>query len=872
VSGNTERLNAALASRYRIEKQLGQGGMATVYLAHDLKHDRKVAVKVLKPELAAVLGAERFVVEIKTTASLQHPHILPLFDSGVADSFLYYVMPYIEGETLRGKLNRETQIGVDEAVRITTQVADALDYAHRHGVIHRDIKPENILLHDGRPMVADFGIALAVSAAAGGRMTETGLSLGTPHYMSPEQATAEKEITGRSDIYSLASVLFEMLAGQPPHMGGSAQQIIMKIITETAGPVTKLRKAVPPNVSAALEKALEKLPADRFETAKQFGDALTDRAFTTTAAAGAMVSGLGSRVLSLPFAVAASIAALSTIVAVWLALKPAPTAVTPSRLALVERGMEPVFSGVARTIAITKDGQTIAYGASHPLGTRVVVRKLDGTSVSVIQNSATTFHLRFSPDGRMLYAGQGGRMLRIGIAGGTWSPLQGMEGTSYMDFAPDGAIWWASMVSLKSYRRGPDGRDSLVILPNTIEQFLPDGRHALALGPTTGSNTSVARWVDIRTGAATDIFDTPIVEHRFTMGYLVYVRPDGVMIAAPFDATRGVVTGTQVEIATNVSVNGFGLAQFAVSENGTVAYVPGSNNDLVRVSRDGAQRVLIGDQRRYHSPRISPDSRHIAFDDVTAEGRDVWLYTEGIKGLTRTTFQRDAHDPSWTLDGKGLFYIAGHGGRLDIYRTQLGSTVPPKPLGTKGDLGYTGTPMADGRMLSMMSPASGRGLDIVIVAPDSVVENVLADPADESYVVPSPNGRWYAYTSDHSGRPEVYVRAIKGSDVQIQVSLEGASEPMWSRDGRELFYRRATPAGSELVAAAMELGADARVLKRTSLFDASNFDASSPHSNYDVSPDGSWFVFARRAGSDHIVVIQNLPELARRLARTGAVQ
>ena len=191
MSGNTERLNTALAGRYRIERQLGQGGMATVYLAQDVKHDRKVAVKVLKPELAAVLGAERFVVEIKTTAALQHPHILSLFDSGTAQGFLYYAMPYIEGETLRGKLNRETQLGVDEAVRITTQVADALDYAHRHGVIHRDIKPENILLHDGRPMVADFGIALAVSAAAGGRMTETGLSLGTPHYMSPEQATAE---------------------------------------------------------------------------------------------------------------------------------------------------------------------------------------------------------------------------------------------------------------------------------------------------------------------------------------------------------------------------------------------------------------------------------------------------------------------------------------------------------------------------------------------------------------------------------------------------------------------------------------------------------------------------------------------------------
>ncbi|HXH28866.1 MAG TPA: serine/threonine-protein kinase, partial [Candidatus Polarisedimenticolia bacterium] len=217
MSSPTDRLASALADRYRIERQLGQGGMATVYLAEDLKHDRKVAIKVLRPELAAVLGADRFVQEIKTTAQLQHPHILPLFDSGDADGFLYYVMPYIQGETIRDKLNRETQFGIDDAVKITTEVADALDYAHQNGVIHRDIKPENILLHNGRPMVMDFGIALALSAAAGGRMTETGLSLGTPHYMSPEQATADKQITARSDVYSLASVLYEMLAGEPPH-------------------------------------------------------------------------------------------------------------------------------------------------------------------------------------------------------------------------------------------------------------------------------------------------------------------------------------------------------------------------------------------------------------------------------------------------------------------------------------------------------------------------------------------------------------------------------------------------------------------------------------------------------------------------------
>jgi len=320
MSNALDRLTAALADRYTIERELGAGGMATVYLAQDLKHGRKVALKVLKPELAAVLGAERFVVEIKTTAALQHSHILPLFDSGTADGFLYYVIPYIQGETLRSKLDRETQLGIDEAVRITTNVAEALDYAHRHGVIHRDIKPENILLHDGRPMVADFGIALAVSAAAGGRMTETGLSLGTPHYMSPEQATAEKELTARSDVYSLGSVLYEMLTGNPPHTDASLQQIIMKIVTKDAAPVTKLRRAVPLNVAAAVAKSLEKLPADRFDSAKEFADALADPHLSTAATAiAAGIPTRSRRAVTIGVGVALGI---MTVVAAWALTRP----------------------------------------------------------------------------------------------------------------------------------------------------------------------------------------------------------------------------------------------------------------------------------------------------------------------------------------------------------------------------------------------------------------------------------------------------------------------------------------------------------------------------------------------------------------------
>jgi eukaryotic-like serine/threonine-protein kinase len=353
-----ERLAAALADRYTIERELGAGGMATVYLAQDLKHDRQVAIKVLKPELAAVLGADRFVVEIKTTAALQHPHILPLFDSGSADGFLFYVMPFIQGETLRSKLDRETQFGIDEAVRIARDVADALDYAHRHGVVHRDIKPENILLHDGRPMVADFGIALALSAAAGGRMTETGMSLGTPHYMSPEQATADKEISGRSDVYSLGSVLYEMLAGNPPHVGNSAQQIIMKIIAESVEPVTKYRKSVPPNVAAAVAKALEKLPADRFESAKAFAEALGNASFTTLHST-SVGGGVGARSFKGAFIAMSMVAAVALVAAGVAWFRPAAEPlVTRQQVQLWQHG---VGIGFAWRLAISPDGGTMVY-------------------------------------------------------------------------------------------------------------------------------------------------------------------------------------------------------------------------------------------------------------------------------------------------------------------------------------------------------------------------------------------------------------------------------------------------------------------------------------------------------------------------------
>jgi len=337
VTDQFDRLSAALAGRYRLERKLGAGGMATVYLAEDIKHHRRVAIKVLRPELAAAIGPERFLREIETTAALHHPHILSLYDSGragdstgVADTtpghgrgmprpYIYYVMPYVEGESLRQRLDRERQLPVDDALRIAREVADALSYAHQRGIVHRDIKPENILLESGHAIVADFGIARAVSSAGGDRLTETGMSVGTPSYMSPEQAAGERDIDGRSDLYALGCVLYEMLAGQAPFTGPTAESVVRQHMAVDAPPVTNLRPAVPAVVASALQRALAKAPADRFNPVAQFAEALAPNASAEVQLGpGEIASASQRRIGWIPIAVSVGVVLLiASAYAVW---------------------------------------------------------------------------------------------------------------------------------------------------------------------------------------------------------------------------------------------------------------------------------------------------------------------------------------------------------------------------------------------------------------------------------------------------------------------------------------------------------------------------------------------------------------------------
>ena len=388
--------------------------MATVYLARDVKHDRRVALKVLDPELGAVLGAERFLSEIRVTANLQHPNLLPLFDSGQADGLLYYVMPYVEGESLRARLDREKQLPVDEAVRIAAAVANALDYAHQHGVVHRDLKPENILLQHGQPVVADFGIALAVSNAGGARVTQTGLSLGTPQYMSPEQATGDRAIDGRTDIYSLGAVTYEMLAGEPPHSGTSAQAIIAKLMTTEPQPLRTLRPSVPPNVAMAVEHALAKLPADRFGSAKTFAEALIDPRFTTTVHSAATAP-LARRRRGVELSLGA-IAVVSLLAAAWAWTRPAATQPAARYDIDLDSTERLIQTGRWGRVAISPDGSTIVYVGGPKNGLMIRRRdELHARQIPGTENAGSPF---FSPDGKRLGFFQlASRLMIVGLDG-----------------------------------------------------------------------------------------------------------------------------------------------------------------------------------------------------------------------------------------------------------------------------------------------------------------------------------------------------------------------------------------------------------------------------------------------------------------------
>jgi Tol biopolymer transport system component/tRNA A-37 threonylcarbamoyl transferase component Bud32 len=768
-----DRLSLALADRYRLEREVGQGGMATVYLAHDLKHDRKVAVKVLRPELAAVIGAERFLSEIKTTANLQHPHILPLFDSGAADSFLFYVMPFIEGESLRDRLNREKQLPIPDAVRIATEVASALDYAHRHNVIHRDIKPENVLLHDGQALVADFGIALAASKAGGSRMTETGMSLGTPHYMSPEQAMGQREITPRSDVYALGAMTYEMLLGEPPFTGPTPQSIVAKVMTEKPAPLIARRERIPPPVEDAVLTALEKLPADRFASAAEFASALAGvrtagQAGGSTRRISAAPSFRGARRGVRPIALILVTLGLMA-GAYWLGRRDRGRAAPPIYFGQsVKVTWDP---GLEILPAISPDGKSVAYASGTTIDMRIYVRPVSGgRSIQLTDDTAgVQSHPRWSPDGtRILFLAAGG-VFSAPAAGGPARPeLPPGRPTPIISaaYAPDGKTI-AYVIGDSLFLRSEDGtsRPLRSIFEPSACTWSPNGTLIAC-----GSGNALAQTVGNGFGN---------------------ISPSGIVVCRVSD-------GSLVRVSDSLSLN-----QSPVwSPDGRWLYFISNRHgprDIYAQRLSGAGQPS-GDPVRLttglgaHSISLSQDGKRLAYSSLTAES-NIWSLAlvgpfpvAGSTAIKVTKGSQSTESASISRDGKWLFYDSDLGGNMDLYRMSLASGIPER-LTTDPSDDFAPEPSPDGHEVAFHS-WRGRGSRDVYVMPldGGPVQRVTNTPLQEATVAWSPDGNALAFIEFTATGAIWIVRRTNGVWGTPVRRLDHGFWPNWSPDGRALSF------------------------------------------------------------------------------------
>jgi serine/threonine-protein kinase len=868
----TEQLKVALADRYVIEQELGAGGMATVYLAHDAKHNRKVALKVLRPELAAMIGAERFLQEIEVTANLQHPHILPLHDSGEADSFLYYVMPYVEGETLRAKVDREKQLGIDDAVEITRSVAAALDYAHRKGVIHRDIKPENVLMHDGQPLIADFGIALAVSHAGGSRLTETGLSIGTPHYMSPEQAMGDRELDARSDVYSLGAMLYEMLAGDPPYMGNTAQAIVAKVITEKAPPVTVARDTVPGHVAAAISKALNKLPADRFSTAAQFAEALANPSYTLSAATqsqdGATV-GTSGRWKSIAMVLGAAVVVLTGVLG-WklLATSTAPARVVRVSLRFPE-GELPRNSPWNPLMTISPDGSNLVYVAGTSGRIQLWLRPLNLLHATPIPGTDGGYGAEFSPDGRAITFMTGAGVTPLKVVSLTGEPPITLTDSARWfnpSWGDDGWVYFTNAKWGLSRVPAVGGAVEVLTEPDSAKEetihhwpfVLPGGRGVLF---TVGHRliTDETKYdiavLDVETRERRTLLRGTSAKYSDT-GHLVFLREDGALLAAPFNPDRRELTGPAVPLLDGFAVKNYGSPDFGLSRSGDLVYastggVPGGGQ-LVWVDREGEEEAV--DERwtmQFGPPALSPDGRALAVS-LLRDDEQLWVRRMPDGPASKLTFEgTQTYRPAWHPDGRRVAYVSDRDGSAawSAWEQRADGSSAPVLL-VRDDRGVeevTWSP--DGEWLIYRIGGDNGQRDILAIRPerDSVPIALLDSPFEEYSPALSPDNRWLAYVSEESGRPEVYVRPFPNTrEGKWQVSTEGGLHPVWAHSGNEVFYRN--DAG-DMVAVAVRTTPTFALGGQEVLFDGLTYGQLSPyHASYAVGESDRRFLMVKDLG------------------------
>ena len=873
------RLQRALGGAYRVEHRLARGGMAVVYLAHDLRHGRPVAVKVLDPALGAVLdadgGAERFLAEIRVTAGLHHPNLLPLFDSGAAEGLFFFVTPYVDGETLRQRLRRESPLPVDEAVRIALGIAGALERAHAHGVVHRDLKPENVLLDAGQPVVADFGIALALSHAGGARATRPGFTLGTPQYMAPEQAEGEGGADPRGDLYSLGAVLYEMLTGDPPHAAGSAQAVLAKRRAERPTPARVLRPAVPEHVSRAVERALERLPADRFATVRELADALAGREDAVPPPPPA------PRRRWRRAAVAAGAAlACAGALALWA----------------LPRGGEPVQTtrfvvapipdaAIGRPPTITPDGGRMVYAGSAAAGRRLFVRPVGELTARPLAGTEGALSVFVSPDGRWAaFFTSDDRLKKVPVDGGPVTTLAGAfrysagswaggdrivlstEGQGGLTWIPSGGGTHRRLTRLATARgetrhSAPlaldDGRTVVFTAERHRNGPVPaDGELAMAAIDPEAAAPAPHTLLGVRARRAVAVVD----------GWLLYITPDGAaLMAVRFDAARRRAEGAPVAVLEQPQG---GIDAVALARNGTLLYSRRSDaNAPVRVdSAGGARPMFAGAGGYFMNPRFSPEGRRLAVQGTSPRGTDVWIYDVASGTRAQLTTLGSAIGPTWTPDGERIVFLSTQGGRSALWAQPADGSAPAERV-VEGDGVFAAEVAPDGREVLFQRQAGGSwGIWSAPMDGSGRPRPVVVEGFDAFMPALSPDGRRLAYAANASGRHEVYVRPYPGPGAAVQVSEAGGTEPAWSRDGRRLFFRGDRRMHAATLATRPALAVTGRATLFTEAFDG---DMPMPHRNYDVAPDGREFVMIAAvpdARPETVVVLGWLGELRARLA------
>jgi serine/threonine-protein kinase len=831
----------------------------------------------LKPQLAAQIGAERFLAEIEVTANLQHPRILALYDSGQAGGFLYYVMPFVEGESLRDRLSREHQLPLDEAVSIARAVAGALEHAHEHGVVHRDIKPANILVQSGEPVVADFGIALAVGAGAGERLTETGASVGTAHYMSPEQATGDSFVGPATDIYALGCVLYEMLVGEPPYTGASTQAILGKIITSRPVPAIEERPAVPPHVDAVIRKALEKIPADRFNHAADMAAALKDEGFRHGSSTG--------RGEAHPWRVVA-LAALATVAVLAGALASSwnrqdssgPAVASRVRVAMAE-GQE-----LLGELAISPDGSTWAYvgpGEADGPNRLWIKRGAESRATPLVGTEGGQYPF-FSYDGSAIGFRVGGNLRTIRIDGGGAVTLAetGVLAAMQAAWLPSGHILFPGADD--ALRRVPDvgGPAEAILTPDHLPERArvrrvtgtSDDRYVVITSTPPGGEVFTSWLLDLEDRSA---------QHLVTGGRALGVTRAGHLL---YLNARGEVYGARLEIGPEASlgpgvplVEGVGTPA-AWSPAGVLMYreaAEEATTSLVRVSRDGTTAEVVDPAwlEEIGSIALSPDGRQLAVAIRNEEGEDLWVKQLDRGPATRLTSSPGLdRRPSWSSDGTRVLFPSDRGETRSLWSQRadgVGDAELVLAVEAQIDQGLW-SPDGEWLIYRVGATAGVRDIFAMRLSGDSTAIVVSANPeADEDSPAISPDGRWIAYVSDESGRQEIYVRPFPNTqDRRIQVSSGGGLAPAWSPDGTELFYERQPPPA--LVSAFVTTGPSFSVDSTVALFPRGDFILNNRHTRYVATPDGQGFLLVREEAAaavrlDLVLVRGLLGELEQKI-------